>query len=97
MFTARHGLDISIKFRLMLVFKGVKWVLNIPRVWGRGIQKYMLMIEISKSFMKFIFSTVHRVTQNDFYARPYTSMWAPVVARQISKQYSSSCHVLSSM
>jgi len=27
---------------------------------------------------------VYRVTQKDFYARPYTSMWAPVVARQIS-------------
>ena len=43
--------------------------------------------------MKFMFSTVYRVTQKDFYARPYTSMWAPVVARQISKRYSSSCHV----
>jgi len=40
-----------------------------------------------------MFSTVYRVTQKDFYARPYTSMWAPVVARQISKRYSSSCHV----
>jgi hypothetical protein len=29
-----------------------------------------------------MFSTVYRVTQKDFYARPYTSMWAPVVARQ---------------
>jgi hypothetical protein len=26
--------------------------------------------------MKFMFSTVYRVTQKDFYARPYTSMWA---------------------
>ena len=43
--------------------------------------------------MKCMFSTVYRVTQKDFYARPYTSMWAPVVARQISKRYSSSCHV----
>ena len=43
--------------------------------------------------MKFMFSTVYRVIQKDFYARPYTSMWAPVVARQISKRYSSSCHV----
>jgi len=41
-----------------------------------------------KSFMKFMFSTVYRITQKDFYARPYTSMWAPVVARQISKRYS---------
>ena len=32
--------------------------------------------------MKFMFSTVYRVTQKDFYARPYTSVWAPVVARQ---------------
>ena len=43
--------------------------------------------------MKFVFSTVYGVTQKDFYARPYISMWAPVVARQISKRYSSSCHV----
>ena len=42
-------------------------------------------------------STVYRVTQKDFYVRPYTSMWAPVVARQISKRYSSSCHVFISM
>ena len=47
--------------------------------------------------MKFIFSTVYRVTQKDLYACPYTSMWAPVVARQISKRYSSSCHVFISM
>ena len=37
--------------------------------------------------MKFIFSTAYRVTQKDFYARPYTSKWAPVVARQISKYF----------
>ena len=43
--------------------------------------------------MKSMFSTVYIVTQKGFYARPYTSMWAPVVARQISKRYSSSCHV----
>ena len=43
--------------------------------------------------MKFMFSTVYRLTQKHFYARPYTSMWAPVVARQISKQYSSSSQV----
>jgi len=35
-----------------------------------------------------MFSTVYRVTQKDLYARPYTSMWAPVVAEQISKRYS---------
>ena len=44
--------------------------------------------------MKFMFSTVYRITQKDFYARPYTSVCAPVVARQISKRYSSYCHVL---
>jgi len=47
--------------------------------------------------MKFMFSTLYRVTQKDFYVRPYTSMWAPVVAQQISKWYSSSCHVFISM
>ena len=47
--------------------------------------------------MKFIFSTVYRLTQKDLYACPYTSMWAPVVARQISKRHSSSCHVFISM
>jgi len=44
-----------------------------------------------------MFSTVYRVTQKDFYARPYTPMWAPVVARQISKRYSSSYQVFISM
>jgi len=34
-----------------------------------------------------MFSTVYRVTQKDFYARPYTSKWAPVVAQQISKHF----------
>jgi len=43
--------------------------------------------------MKFMFSTVYRITQKDFYARPYSSMWAAVVARQISERYSSFCHV----
>jgi len=38
---------------------------------------------IPKSFMKFMFSPVYRVTQKDFYALLFTSMWAPVVARQI--------------
>jgi len=47
--------------------------------------------------MKFMFSTVYRVTKKYFYTRPYTSMWAPVVARQISKRYSSSCHVFVSI
>ena len=47
--------------------------------------------------MKFMFSTVYRVTQKDFYARPYTSVWAAVIARRISKLYSSSCHVFIGM
>jgi len=46
-----------------------------------------------------MFSTAYRVTQKDFYAHPYTSMWAPVVAQQIlhSKWYSSSCHAFTCM
>ena len=47
--------------------------------------------------MKFMFLTVYRVTQKDFYARPYTSMWSPFVAQQICKRYSSSCHVFISI
>ena len=47
--------------------------------------------------MKFMFWTVFRVTQKDFHAHLYTSMWAPVVARQISKWYSRSCHMFISM
>jgi hypothetical protein len=30
--------------------------------------------------MKCLFSTVYRVTQKDFYAHPYTSLWSPAVA-----------------
>jgi len=50
--------------------------------------------------MKFMYSTVYRVTQKDFYAHPYTSMWAHVVARQISNDIQalatclSTCEVL---
>ena len=44
-----------------------------------------------------MFSTMYRVTEKEIYARPYTSIWAPVVTRQISKRYSSSCHVFISM
>jgi hypothetical protein len=32
--------------------------------------------------MKFMFSTVYRVPQKDFYAHLYSSMWASVVARR---------------
>jgi hypothetical protein len=33
--------------------------------------------------MKFMFSTVYRVTQKDLYAHPYTSMWAPDLRQRI--------------
>jgi hypothetical protein len=33
--------------------------------------------------MKFMFSTVYRVTQKDFYAHPYTSIWAPDLRQRI--------------
>jgi hypothetical protein len=33
--------------------------------------------------MKFVFSTVYRVTQKDCYAHPYTSMWAPDLRQRI--------------
>jgi hypothetical protein len=39
---------------------------------------------VPKSFIKFMFSTVYRLTQ-DFCARPYTSMLEPVLTAQISK------------
>jgi hypothetical protein len=33
--------------------------------------------------MKFMFSTVYRVIQKDFYAHPYTSLWAPDLRQRI--------------
>jgi hypothetical protein len=33
--------------------------------------------------MKFMLPTVYRVTQNDLYARLYTSMWAPDLRQRI--------------
>jgi hypothetical protein len=54
-------------------------------------------IFLPKRFMKFVFSALYRVTQKVFNARQYTSMWTPVVAWQISKQFSSFCHVFISM
>jgi hypothetical protein len=30
-----------------------------------------------------MFSTVYRVTQKDFYAHPYTSIWAPDLRQRI--------------
>jgi hypothetical protein len=38
---------------------------------------------VPKSLIKFMFSTVYRVTQKDFYARPYTAMWAPDLRQRI--------------
>jgi hypothetical protein len=64
---------------------------------GQKYTKIHAYVLVPKSFMKFIFSTVYRVTQKDLCACPYTSMWARVVARQIVKRYSSSCHVFISM
>jgi hypothetical protein len=32
-----------------------------------------------------MFSTVYRVNQKDFYARPYTSMWAPDLRQRITE------------
>ena len=64
---------------------------------GQRYTKIHAFVLVRGSFMKFIFSTVYRVTQKDFYAGPYTSMWAPFVASQISKRYSSSCHAFISM
>ena len=67
--------------------------------WVSGLEVYKIhaYILVPKSFMKFMFSTVYKVTQKDFYARPYTSMWPPFVARQISKRHSSSCHMFISI
>jgi hypothetical protein len=48
----------------------------------------------TRLFMKFIFSKVYRVNQKDFYAHFYTSMWAPVVARQISKHITESVELI---
>jgi hypothetical protein len=33
--------------------------------------------------MKFMFSTVYRVTQKDFYAHRYISMWAPDLRQHV--------------
>jgi hypothetical protein len=33
--------------------------------------------------MKFMFSTVYRLNQKDFYAHPYTSIWAPDLRQRI--------------
>jgi hypothetical protein len=33
--------------------------------------------------MKFVFSTVYRITQKDFYAHRYASMWVPDLRQRI--------------
>jgi hypothetical protein len=38
-------------------------VTEVQGVRARGIQKYMLNVLVPESFMKFMFSTVYRVTQ----------------------------------
>ena len=66
--------------------------------WASGLEVYKsthLCFKYLKALWN-LFSTVYRVTQKDYYARPYTSVWAPAVARQISERYSSYCHVFSS-
>ena len=81
----------------MKILKHAYLLENINRCPCYRYTKIHAYVFVPKSFMQFMFSTVYRVTQKDFYARLYTSMWAPVVARQISKRYSSSCHVFISM
>ena len=50
-----------------------------------------------KLYEIYVLNSIHSNSKRFFYARPYLSMWAPVVARQISKRYWSSCHVFISM
>jgi hypothetical protein len=42
--------------------------------WRYTKNAYVL---VPKTFLKFMFLKVYRVTQKYFYARPYTSMWTP--------------------
>jgi hypothetical protein len=50
---------------------------------GYRYTKIHAYVLVPKSFIKFIFSTVYRVSQKDFYARPYTSIWAPDLRQHI--------------
>jgi len=54
--------------------------IGIHRVSGLEVYKIHAYVLVLKSFMQFMFSKVYRVTQKDFYARPYTSMWAEMLA-----------------
>src|SRR5215510_5856176 len=51
--------------------------------------KIYAYIFVPKRFKKINFLSLYRLTQKVFYTRQYISMWAPVVARQISKRFSS--------
>jgi hypothetical protein len=52
-------------------------------VSGLEVYKTYAYVLVPKTFMNFMFLTVYRVTQKDFYAHPYTSMWAPDLRQQI--------------
>jgi hypothetical protein len=57
-----------------------KCITNIIKVQGvraRGIPKIHAYVLVPKSSVKFMFSTVYRVTQKEFYAHAYTSIWPP--------------------
>jgi len=54
-------------------------IVCIYRVSGLEIYKNTFLYLVPKSFMQFMFSTVYRVIQKDFYARPYTLMWAEMI------------------
>jgi hypothetical protein len=43
-------------------------------VSGLEVYKIHASVLVPKSFMKFMFSTVYRVTQQDFYAHQYTDL-----------------------
>jgi hypothetical protein len=48
------------------------------RVSGQEVYKIHAYVLVTKSVMKFMCSTVYRAIQKDFYAHPYTSMWAEI-------------------
>ena len=77
-----------------------KCSLSTPwQYWVSGLEVYKntcLCFSTQKHYAIYVFNSAQSNLKH-FYARPYTSMWAPVVVRQISKRYSSSCHVFISM
>jgi hypothetical protein len=58
------------------------YIQGVLRLRYTKIHAYVL---VPKSFMKFMFSTVYRVTQKVFYAHPYTSMRATDFRQRIIK------------